>query len=210
VALTFYYGSGSPFAWRVWLGLEHKQVPYELRVVSFDAGDTRKPEFVALNPRSKVPVIVDDGFVLYESAAIMEYIDERFLDAPLLFPEDVQERAIVRRVVREVDQHVGARIQALGREIFRRAPAERDRAAISTLADALREEVTRYTPAAEYLCGDLGAADFTLYPLLAMFARYDRFEDLKLAAAIPPVLGAWMKKIEALPYFMTTYPPHWK
>ena len=64
MALTFYYASGSPYAWRVWLALEHKAVPYELKQLSFDAGDLKTPEFRGLNPRQKVPVIVDDGFTL--------------------------------------------------------------------------------------------------------------------------------------------------
>jgi len=64
MALTFYYASGSPYAWRVWLALEHKGVPYELKILSFDAGDLKMPEFRVLNPRQKVPVIVDDGFTL--------------------------------------------------------------------------------------------------------------------------------------------------
>jgi glutathione S-transferase len=82
--ISFYYGSGSPYAWRVWLALEHKALPYELKVLSFSAGDTRKPEFVALNARHKVPTIVDDGFVLYESAVILEYLEERYPERALL------------------------------------------------------------------------------------------------------------------------------
>ena len=74
MALTFYYGSGSPFAWRVWLALEHKQIAYELKVLSFDRGDTRTPEFLAINPRGRVPTIVHDGFKLWESLAILEYL----------------------------------------------------------------------------------------------------------------------------------------
>jgi glutathione S-transferase len=74
MALTFYYGSGSPFAWKVWLALEHKGIPYEFRLLSFDRGDTKTPEFQAVNPRAKVPAIVDDGFALRESAVIVEYL----------------------------------------------------------------------------------------------------------------------------------------
>src|SRR5207245_1713250 len=59
MALTLYYGSGSPYAWRAQLGLEHKALAYELKILSFSAGDTRKPEFVALNPRTQVPVLLD-------------------------------------------------------------------------------------------------------------------------------------------------------
>src|SRR6266581_872143 len=74
MSLTLFYGSGSPYAWRVQLALEHKALPYERKVLSFSAGDTRKPEFLALNPRHRVPVLVDEDFVLYESNAIVEEI----------------------------------------------------------------------------------------------------------------------------------------
>src|SRR6202795_3087408 len=55
MSLTFYYGSGSPFAWRVWLALEHKQIPYQLEVLSFDRGDTKTPAFLAIKPRGRGP-----------------------------------------------------------------------------------------------------------------------------------------------------------
>src|SRR5262245_47841317 len=74
MALTFYYGSGSPFAWKVWLTLEHKAIPYDFKLLSFDRGDTKKPEYLAVNPRGQVPTIVDDGFALWESTAITEYL----------------------------------------------------------------------------------------------------------------------------------------
>ena len=59
MSLDFYNGSGSPFAWRVWLALEHKQVPYQIKTLSFDRREHRTPEFLAINPRGKVPAIVD-------------------------------------------------------------------------------------------------------------------------------------------------------
>src|SRR6476469_1572924 len=101
---TLYYGSGSPYAWRVQLALEHKALPYELKVLSFSAGDTRKSEFLALNPRQRVTVLVDGDFVLYESIAIVEYLAEAnpATGAPL-FPGDVRTRALVRRLIMEVD-----------------------------------------------------------------------------------------------------------
>jgi len=84
----------------VWLALEHKHIAYELKTMSFSAGDLRKPEYLAINPRHKVPAIVDEGFALYESAAIVEYLDERY-PGPKLFPGDVRQRALVRRMVQE-------------------------------------------------------------------------------------------------------------
>ena len=55
MALTFYYLSGSPYAWRVWLALEHKGISYQLRTMSYDAGGFQKPEFAALNPDAACP-----------------------------------------------------------------------------------------------------------------------------------------------------------
>src|SRR3546814_17106739 len=77
MALTLYYGSGSPFAWRVWLALEYKALSYDLKVLSFDRREHKTADYLTLNPRGEVPVLVDDGFALYESNAIVEYIDER-------------------------------------------------------------------------------------------------------------------------------------
>ncbi len=106
MALTLYAGSGSPFAWRVQLALEHKALPYELKMLSFSARDTLKPEFIALNPRHQVPVLVDGDFVLYESNAIVEYLDEAYpgRGAPL-FPGDARQRALVRRLIEEIDNY---------------------------------------------------------------------------------------------------------
>ena len=71
MAITFYYGSGSPFAWKVWLVLEHKRLAYQLKVMSFQAGDLKKPEYLAINPRGKVPVLIDDGYTIWESSVII-------------------------------------------------------------------------------------------------------------------------------------------
>src|SRR6266704_6026625 len=113
MALAFYYASGSPYAWRVWLALEHKGIPYERKTLSFDAGDLKRPEFVALNPRRKVPVIVDEGFALYESGAIVEYLEDKRPGEPRLFSADLRQRALQRRMVREADQYFAAPMERL-------------------------------------------------------------------------------------------------
>ena len=102
--ITFYYASGSPFAWRAWLALEYKSLPYDLKSMSFFDGDLKTPEYLRINPRGKVPSIVDDGFSLYESAAILEYLDEQYPDnGSPLFPGSSRNRAHIRRLVNEAD-----------------------------------------------------------------------------------------------------------
>ena len=104
------------------LALEHKALPYERKVLSFAAGDTRKPEFVALNPRHRVPVLVDGDFVLYESNAIVEYLDEAYpaAGAPL-FPGDVRTRALVRRLIIEVDNYFDEALDPVTTQAFGRS-----------------------------------------------------------------------------------------
>jgi glutathione S-transferase len=91
--IAFYYGSGSPYAWRVWLALEQKRIPYELKLQSFSSGDLKTPEYLAINPRGRVPAIRDDGFALFESVAIMEYLDEAYDSGVPLYPGDAKRRA---------------------------------------------------------------------------------------------------------------------
>jgi glutathione S-transferase len=212
MAITFYYGAGSPFTWRVWLALEHKAVPHRMNVLSFADGDTRKPEFLALNPRHRVPVVTDGDFVLYESAAIVEYLEE-LQPAPALFPGDARQRALVRRMVCEADRYLdAANAKLIGNVLFAK-PEEWDAARIEAARDALLAELRVWEDAlrGDYLAGPLSAADFAVYPMLAIALRCEKKKpDLGLKAALPPNIVAWMSRIESLPYFAKTWPAHWK
>ena len=210
--LTFYYGSGSPYAWRVWLALEHKQLAYELKTMSFTAGDLRTLEYLAINPRHRVPAIVDDGFSLYESSAILEYLDEKY-PGPRLFPADLRQRATARRLVREADEYFADAMDELLHEILfkprEKWTAERIDRGKQTLADELAAWETRF--AGDFLAGELSAADFALYPMVALALRCDkRKSDLAVHAIIGPYVSAWMRRMEALSYLRKTWPPHWK
>ncbi len=211
--LTFYYGSGSPYSWRVWLALEHKRIPYELKVLSFSAGDLKKPEYATINPRRKVPVIVDNDFALYESSAINEYLDEQYPNEPNLFPGDVRQRALVRRMVREADEYFAAAMETLVDNILFTDKEQWSEPAIAKARAGLRAKFTMWEQqiVGDYLAGPLSAADFTLYPAIALLLRIEKKKpDLDIRGLIGPNLSAWMKHIEALPYFEKTIPPHWK
>jgi glutathione S-transferase len=214
MSLTLYYGSGSPYAWRVQLALEHKALPYDLKVLSFSAGDTRKPEFLALNPRHEVPVLVDGDFVLYESNAIVEYLDEAYpgRGAPL-FPGDARQRALIRRMVLEVDHHFDKATDDVMTQAFWKKPEEREPEKIVSGRKAVVEEIGMVTRAmkGDYLAGPLSAADFTLYPLVAALWRAQmKLPDLDADGMMTPQLRAWKGRIEALPFFDKTIPPHWR
>ncbi len=215
--LTFYHGHGSPYSWRVWLALEAKRIPYELRVLSFSAGDTRKPEFLAINPRHHVPTIVDDGFALWESPVILEYLDERFGPGALaLYPGEARERARVRRIAREVEQYLDREgTGPVFDELFRKGEGEApDMAKVEAARKRIAEEL-------DILGGELRgayfagaapcAADFVLYPEVAYVKRMaQRRPEAGLGDALPAPIAHWAARIEALPCFDKTFPPHWR
>jgi len=212
MAVTFYYGSGSPYAWRVWLALEHKGIAYELKTLSFDAGDLERPEFQALNPRGKVPILVDDGFALYESVAILEYVAERWPAAPSLFADTARERALQRRMIQESDHYVATALRQLIDVTIRVPVEQRVETAITAAREAVGAELRRWesTIAGDYLSGTLSATDFTLYPHLALLMRIDqRNPELDAAALFGTKLSAWMARMAALPVIQRTWPPHW-
>lgn len=213
--IVFYFGSGSPYAWKVWLALEHKALPYEARRMQFDNGDLKTPTFLAINPRGQVPTLVDDGFATYESSAMLEYLEDKYpaSGAPL-WPADVTARAIARQRAAEILSH----IDPLNGEIFGLVFGAGDKGVdVDAIAKWKRAMAAQLAIVdtwldQDYLAGPaLSATDFTLYPYVAFLGRIDsRKPDFKLLALVPPKLTAWMKRIEALPYFDKTYPPHWR
>ena len=80
--LTLYHSPQSRSIRPRWL-LEELGVPYELKVVSLQAGDQKKPEYLKLNPNGTVPTLVDGDLVLFESAAICQYLADKYPDKKL-------------------------------------------------------------------------------------------------------------------------------
>ena len=210
-SLTFYYGSGSPYAWRVWYALEHKGIAYDMKTLSFDKDETRQPAFLAINPRGKVPVIVDDGFTLSESSAIVEYLEDKQPGEPRLLAAEPRRRALQRRLIREADQYVVPALQALA-QLLRPGAAQAPADNVATAAGALRSEMARWEEAigGDYLTGALSAADFTLYPKVALVQRLmTRAKNTTPTDLLGPNVTAWATRMAALPITKKTWPPHW-
>ncbi len=88
---------GHPYsaaARRVQMLCEECGIPYTYQVINLMEGEQYKPEYLALNPNGKVPVIDDDGFVLWESQAIMRYLCEKH-EAKAWYPSEPRARAQV-------------------------------------------------------------------------------------------------------------------
>ncbi|MEO1185791.1 MAG: glutathione S-transferase family protein [Cyanobacteria bacterium J06636_27] len=94
--LKFYYNPRSPMARRVWRGLLEKDIPFEGIVMNLN-GDQFQPNYLEIHPFHHVPAIVDDGFRMIESIAILEYLETKY-PSPALLPKDTQTLATVRMV----------------------------------------------------------------------------------------------------------------
>ena len=104
MAIELYWGSGSPFAWRVMLTLEVKGLVYESKLLEFSKGEHKTPAYLQLNPRGKVPTLKDGGFVVYESLAMMSYLDRKY-PTPPLFGASAEETGSIWQAISECESY---------------------------------------------------------------------------------------------------------
>jgi glutathione S-transferase len=219
MAIDIYWGSGSPYAWRVLLALEYKRVPYRSHLLQFSKQEHKSPQMLRLNPRGRVPVLKDGEFVCYESLAIMMYLDRSYLQPPL-FGSTPQEAGTAMRVICEYQAYAEERINKIINVIFFQGlegRMEEVAQAVQAVAHEARTIESRLSTS-EWLVGSTpSAADFVVFPGIQLLLRaLERREAQELRAHFLPMdarypsIAAWMRRVEALPGYDRTYPPHWR
>jgi glutathione S-transferase len=93
--MKLYGFPGSPNTWKVRAVAAHLGIPLELVFVDLGKGQSHTPEFLAINPTGRTPVLVDGDFTLWESNAIMQFLASRSPNP--LWPDDVRRRADITR-----------------------------------------------------------------------------------------------------------------
>lgn len=219
MTLEVFWGCGSPYSWRVLLALEIKGIPYRSRQLSFSGNDLRSKSYRAINPRGLVPALKDGEFTLYESLAILSYLDAKQPEPPL-FGRDAVETGLVWRLIMECVYYLEPHMTTFAGTIFSNELPEKKEEAIKS-REQVEQELNRLEAILslnEYLAGKrISAADIATYPvvqLLAIAAKRENSEavsgSLRRAEAYFPALHAWCLRIEALPGFEKTNPPHWQ
>jgi glutathione S-transferase len=182
-----------PFGHRAAMVLREKKLDAELRF--FEPGK-RPPELDAVSPRAKSPTLFDGDTCVYDSAVVLEYLEERYSQPPLM-PKDPAARAEVRMLIARYNDEIGPKNAALIHEVFFRR--ERDEAKIVEAKQAFSDALVPwndYFKDRTYAVGDsLSLADITLY---TFFPAVRAFAELDISAELTH-LRAWRDRIGARP-----------
>jgi glutathione S-transferase len=178
------------------LALAEKGVAYRLEEVDIFLGAT--PEYLARQPFGRIPALEHDGFRLYETGAMLRYVDEAF-PGPALQPAEVRERARMNQLLGILDSYAyrtliwdiyverseGRAKPEVADEVKIAAAAERAATILDALVDLMGE--------GPYLAGaGITLADLHAVPILAYFRLTP--EGLRLLAA-RPALGRWWERM---------------
>jgi len=178
---------------KVHMALEEAKAAYEISPVNLMKGEQKNPDYLKLNPNGKVPTLVDDGVVMWESIAILLYLAEKFPAANLL-PAAAADRARAFQWLVWQPTTFGAPASTLFRQMRFTPEDKRDQKVI----EQARAEVNKNAEilmgglqGRDYLAGMFSVADMALMPYLYVLAE--------LGVAQPPTVDAYYKRLAARP-----------
>lgn len=199
----------STYVRTVRLALIEKNVAYKQVEVDFFKGETQEPAHLSRHPWGKVPAFEHDGFMLYETSAIIHYIDEAF-PGPKLQPTELRKRARMNQVIGILDSYAyGAMITSIviQRVVVPMTGGTPDEAMIK--AAIPRSEVSLKAlegliGSQPYLAGDhFTLADCHAVPIFAYFTQTPEGQKLMPGFA---QMSRWWKAMEARPSVVATTP----
>jgi glutathione S-transferase len=219
MAITLYWGSGSPFSWRVMLALEHKGLQYDPQLLHFDKQEHQSPLMLKMNPRGRVPVLKDGDYVCFESVAILYYLDKKYPDPPI-FGASPEESGVIMRVICEFQSYAEPYLQKITNAVFTGHTGDD----VDELTDAMHivgreaRTIEGRLSKEEWIVGThYTALDMVIFPWIQLLRRaLDKPAAADLGARFLPMethypaLARWIHRIEALPGYARTYPPHWR
>jgi glutathione S-transferase len=147
-------------------------------------------DLLDLNPYAKVPVLVDGDGVIYESAIINEYLDEKFAEIPLL-PKNALQRAQARIWV----DFLNSRVHPAASDITHDRDPDRARQRLQQYLSTLDSEMT----GKQFIVGDYSLADVSFIPFYVRRQRYDASIDQNF-----PKLKRWGEELMARPAVVST------
>jgi glutathione S-transferase len=197
---------GSPFGRAVLATLQEKDVPCRFSPVA--PGTFQSPQHLARHPFGRVPVLEHDGFSLYETQAILRYLD-RVLPSPALTPSDARRAARMDQVMNINDWYlfhgVGNVIvfhRVVGPRVMGLKPDEAAIEAAMPKARTVFKELARLLGEQPFFAGDaLSLADLMAAPAIGFFSETPEWAEL---GAPHQNLVAWLARMQDRPSFKAT------
>jgi glutathione S-transferase len=199
MSLTFYYAPMST-ASLTEIVLEELGIPCEKVKLDLQKGDTKKPEFLKLNPNGKVPLLVHDGTPIWESAAIAIYLGETFGTDKKLWPAAGPKRGEAMKWVVWTNVTFGDAVGRYTRNTMDWYPAEQHNAkaaeaAMKDIASCLRIldeslEGKQFLVGPDYTLADAHLNSFT-----------DWLRHMKIDFAPFARVNAWAKRCSSRPAY---------
>jgi glutathione S-transferase len=217
MAIDLYWSVGSPYCWRVQLALAYKGLAYGSKPLDLATQEHKSPQIRRLTPRGRVPVLTDADYVVFESVAVLYYLDRRYPALPL-FGTSAEEGGVILRVIEEfqsyIEPHLSVIVDAIG-GTGRARPADEVLDHLLTVAGEARVIEGRLAKS-DWVVGERpSAADFVIYPWIELLRHaLLRPAGAELRARFLPVevqypaLARWLERVSALPGVALTRSTH--
>jgi len=185
------YTAATPNGWKISIALEEMGLPYEVRVIDFATQEQKADWYLKLNPNGRIPTLDDDGFIMFESGAILIYLAEK---TGKFLPRDVHGRSRVLQWLMFQMSGIGP-MMGQANVFFRYFPEkiqpviERYQREVMRLFGVLDRQLASH----EYIAGKYSIADMALWPWVS------GYEWSGVSVAEFPSLERWLALVGARP-----------
>jgi len=186
----------SPRARKPRIVLAEKGLQYEKVNIDITKGEQKKPEYLAINPYGKVPALQDNGMTVYESSIVMEYLNDKYPNPPLM-PADAGQRARARVLMHLGDNAYDGALGAIVGEVFFKPKGQADQNVIAKAKQDLTacfERLERELGSNDYLVGTFSLADICFATWAPLFGP--------LQVEVPSQcskVNAWLARLKERP-----------
>ncbi|MCH7569362.1 MAG: glutathione S-transferase family protein [Deltaproteobacteria bacterium] len=195
--MKLYHFPASTNSRKVRILLIEKGLEYERIDVDLTKKEQKNPEYLKIHPFGQVPALDDDGFIVYDSTIINEYLEDEYPHPPLL-PNDSEGRARARLMEDFRDIYFTPHFVEIIHEV-RKPETERDQKVIQNAKETITQcfdRIERELEGRDYLAGTFSLADISFMPNIALLERLEIPVDPKYKN-----MRAWIERLKARPSF---------
>jgi len=198
--IKLYHFPQSSNSRKVRIALIEKGLEFERLQIDLGKKEQKNPEYLKIHPFGQVPALDDEGFIVYDSTLINEYLEDEY-PYPALLPKDSDGRARARMMEDLRDNYFNPAAGLINREM-RKPEGERNQQVIDAAKAEIAkcfERIEKELHGKEYLAGEFSLADIAFMPNLDALERLNIAVDPKYKNTL-----AWIARLKARPSFASS------